>query len=170
MKSLVMIATLALLGACSEGAPSAEKKVKPPETMAAGQWQVTATTSAFNSTDGAKPIIEAKVGEKLVANVCVAAGGEPNPALFAAPGDKCEVKNSYMRGGNINLQLSCERPEVDGKILASVGGRFTADSFTATVETTSYLAGSGDYALNQDVSGKRLGDCPTGGSQAPAVS
>ena len=103
----------------------------------------------------------------LVTKACVAADGTLDPAIFAEAGEKCTATNSYMRGGRMSLQLSCTRPDAPGQIMPGVDGKFTADHFEGTATTTTYLTGSGDYALTRTITAKRIGECPP---EAPAKS
>ena len=45
----------------------------------------------------------------------------------------------------------------------------TQTTFEVVVITGTYFAGSGDYALTQKMTGKRIGDCPPEGA-APAAT
>ena len=60
----------------------------------------------------------------------------------------------------MSLQLSCTRPDAPGQIMPAVDGKFTSDQFEGTATTTTYLAGTGDYALTRMIAAKRIGECP----------
>ena len=159
MKSVVMLASLCLVAACSAG-DEGEKKAEGPvaATPGAGQWEVSLETIEFRSTDGKTPILAAKVGDKESAAACVAAGSEEKPAadLFVGAGYDCSYGTSYIRGGRVNSQLTCTRGGV-GPIGFSVSGSSTADSFEGTSEAVSYLPGSGDFAMTRKVTARRTG-------------
>ena len=152
------IVAASMLAACSSEAPPVA--VETAKSLSPGEYAMTATVTAFRSTDGTPPLSKAKVGDMLVTKACVAADGTLDPAIFAEAGEKCRATNSYMRGGRMSLQLSCTRPDVPGQIMPGVDGKFTADQFEGTATTTTYLTGPGDYTLTRTVAARRTGDCP----------
>ena len=160
---------LALAGCSNEQAPAAAPDTAATaETLAAGEYEVATKVEDLRSTDHTTPLTKAK---QMAANdapsvhrACVAADGSIASDMFTEAGDRCKVNNSYARNGKINLQLSCTR-STPGSVMHSVDGDFTADSFTATVNTGTYFTGSGDYAMRRTMTAKRVGACPAGGEK-----
>ena len=161
-----MLASLCLVAACSGGGD--EKKAEGPvaAVMGAGQWAIDFETTAFRSTDGKVPMLKAAVGDKAQAAACIAAGEEakPAPALLVGAEYDCKYTSSYIKEGRVNAQLSCTR-EGKGPISMSVSATSTADSFEGTVDSTSFLAGDGDFAMSRKVTGRRTAPA----CQAPAT-
>jgi len=75
-------------------------------------------------------------------------------------GDKCTIANPYVRNGRIGMDLTCTRKGQSGEVRQSVSGTFTADALDAEVSTTTYLSGTGDYAMTRTVTARRVGECP----------
>ena len=60
----------------------------------------------------------------------------------------------------MSLDLTCKRKGNSGEVRQSVSGTFTKDSLESEVSTTTYLSGTGDYAMTRTVAAKRIGECP----------
>ena len=157
MRILAAIGALAVAACSGEAPPPPAPAV--PARLPAGEWEVTSTVTDLRSTDKTTPATAAKIGDRATARACVAADGVPPPELFAAPGNTCTAREPYVRNGRMTVQLECTRPG-SGKVMAEVSGTFTADTLKGNVGTTSFFAGSGDYHLVQDVTGRRVGECP----------
>jgi len=163
MRTIVLgCAAAALLAACSgEAEPEAKEETKA-ETLQPGEYEYTTRVDELRSTDNSTPATKLKVaaaGEApATARVCVTAEGIP-PMTFAEAGDTCTPSSSYMRGGRLSLQFNCNRAG-HGALTQAVDGKFTADSFEATVITSSYFGGDGDYSMTRTLAGKRVGECP----------
>ena len=160
MRKLGLMIGAGLLAACSSGDAGEQKAAVAavPAKLPAGQWEVTATVAGLRSTDKTTPAVKLKEGDTVTATGCVGADGQPPAELFAAKGDQCAAENPYVRNGRMNVQLDCTRTGA-GKVMSDVSGKYTADGMTATVTTTSFFSGSGDYELRQEVTGKRVGEC-----------
>jgi len=157
-------AALSLAGCSNEQAPAAAPETAAaPATLAAGEYEVATKVEDLRSTDHTTPLTKARqmaAGDApTVHRACVAADGTIADDMFTEAGDSCKVGNSYARNGRINLQLSCTR-SAPGTVMHSVDGDFTADGFTATVNTGTYLNGSGDYTMRRAMTAKRVGNCP----------
>ncbi|HEX6217696.1 MAG TPA: DUF3617 family protein [Sphingomicrobium sp.] len=156
---------MALAGCSNESAPAAAPAVETAKSLAAGQYEVSTKVEDLRSTDHTTPLTKAKLAtassSPVVHRACVAEDGSIAADMFAEAGDKCKTENSYVRGGKINLQLSCTRSGAAGQVLQSIAGEYTADSFTATVNTGTYFAGAGDYAMRRTMTAKRVGSCPS---------
>jgi len=150
---------LALAG-CSGGedkATSAASEEKA-STLQPGEYEITAAVQSLRSTDKATPATVLKEGSApAVARTCVGPDNAIEPAAFAEAGDTCKQGETYMRNGRMSIQLQCNRPG-HGSLSSRIDGTFQKDSFSATVSTTTYFSGSGDYALTRSVTGKRVGD------------
>ena len=168
MRSSSMIAAgaaiLLLAGCSNEQAPAAAPEAAAAaETLSGGEYEVATRVEDLRSTDHTTPLTKAKLmaatDAPAVHRACVASDGTIAPEMFTEAGDSCKVNNSYARNGKINLQLGCTR-SAPGSVMHSVDGDFTADSFTAKVNTGTYFTGSGDYAMRRAMIGKRVGNCP----------
>lgn len=177
MRASLMVAAgagLLALAACSDDsakAPAAEAAAVA-EKLTPGEYQVTTKVEDLRSTDNTTPLTKAKLTAAgdvpLVHRACVAADGAMAPEMFAEAGDSCKVDNSYARNGKINAQLGCERAGAPGNVMHSIDGNFTADGFTATINTGTYFLGSGDYAMRRSVTAKRVGACAAGAADEKA--
>lgn len=155
MRALIVTGAL-LLSACGQEAPKTEAPVVPAK-LPAGQYEVTSTVTQLTSTDGTPLPSFTKQGETRTAQGCVGEDGLPEPELLAASGDACQLQNPYVRSGRMNFQLDCSRPG-QGKVMADISGKYTADGFTGTLTSTSFFAGSGDYKLVQDITARKVAD------------
>jgi hypothetical protein len=162
MRALLIVPFCLAAAACSGGDDSANQAAAAPETLPAGTWQVQFEVKKFTSADKTTPALKAKEGDKEQASVCMA-GTQPAqaaPELFAGPGYSCSYQNSYIRGGTINATIACTRPELKGQVNMAIQGTYTADSFEATVDSTSFLPGPGDFTMSRKLKGKlKPGDC-----------
>lgn len=166
------VAGLALaLAACGGEAPKQEEAAtEPPETLAAGLYEVSAEVTALASTDNTTPATKLKQGDKQVVKACVGEGGKPEPALLAEEGDKCEVKNSYIRYGRMSAQMSCTRDGAQGLVMPAMAGSYGDGTFEGDINTLTYFSADGDYRMTRKVTAKRVGDCPAGGAESAKAS
>ena len=160
-------ASVLALAACGSepAAPKPEAEVKPA-TLPAGEWEVTANVESLQSRDDSTPAVALKAGDTTTTRVCVA-DGEIAPKLFTGNDDPCTTQSAYNRKGRLNIAYQCRR-EGKGSYSATVDGQYKADSFEAALGTATTFSGSGDYVMNQRLTGRRLGDCPAEGA-APAA-
>lgn len=158
MRALIIV-PLCLAAACSGGGGEENAAVEAADAMQAGQWEISSEVRDFRSTDKATPALKAAVGDKAAAPACIEAGKEDKPpaAMFAGTGYECDYKDRYISGGRINLSLECEREALEGKIMVSVQGTYTGESFEGTAAATSYLSGDGDFAMTSKINGRRTG-------------
>lgn len=169
MRGLVIV-SLCLAAACSQEAP-VEKKAASDGPMLAGGWEVSSTVDDIQPIDKTKPAIKAAKGDKATAPGCIEAGKEdtPPPELFAGEGYSCAYKDHFMRSGIVNATLDCERKGLEGRIMMTVEGSFTPDSFKATTKTRSYLATDGDFTMTTELTGRHTGPtCPAPTAKAKA--
>jgi len=157
-----------MLAACG-GEPAAPVKEEAAQALQPGLYEVSSEVTSLASTDNTTPATKAKQGDKSVIKACVSADGKPAPELFAeAEGDKCEMKNSYVRNGRLSAQMSCKREGMRGEVMPAMMGSFKADSFEGEITSLTYFIEEGDYRMARKVSAKRVGDCPAGDAAEPA--
>ena len=170
ISKLVCMSGLAFAMAACGG----EKKEEPvasaaPAKLSAGLYEVSAQVTQLASTDNTTPATKLKQGDTQVIKACVSADGQPEPALLGEEGDKCEIKNSYIRNGRMSAQMSCTREGLSGYVMPAMMGSYTADGFEGEINTLTYFAAEGDYRLTRKVTAKRVGDCPAeGAAKEPA--
>jgi hypothetical protein len=131
-----------------------------PAKLAGGLYEVSANVTQLSSTDNSTPATKLKQGETQVVKACVSADGQPDPALLAEAGDKCEIKNSYIRNGRMSAQMSCTRDGHLGYVMPAMMGSYSAEGFEGEINTLTYFNEDGDYRLTRKITAKRLGDCP----------
>jgi hypothetical protein len=157
------------LAAAACGGGGEEKKAEgPPALLPAGTWTVNSEVTALRSLDKTPPAIKAAVGDKETATICVEkTAPEPPLALFSGNGYTCSYKSAFIKDGMLNATIDCRRAGIDGAIMMTVQGGYTATSFTGTADTTAYLPGPGDYAMSRRINGSvKPGACtpaPPGG-------
>ncbi|HYC94278.1 MAG TPA: DUF3617 family protein [Sphingomicrobium sp.] len=160
--------TLAL-AACGGGGKQEQTAVaeEAPATLAAGLYELSGEVTQLASTDNSTPATKLKQGDKATVQACVSDKGVPAPDLLAeAAGDKCEIKNSYIRNGRMSAQMSCTRDGQSGQVMPAMMGSFTKDGFEGEITTLTYFVQDGDYRLTRKVTAKRVGDCPAAGADA----
>ena len=170
MRTIILgAAAAALLAACSGDTANEAKKEGKAEALQPGEYAVSDKVDEVRSIDNTTPATAMKAaaaGEAgTTARICVGADGAIDSKIFAEAGDKCTSTGSYMRGGRLSFQFNCNRAGKGG-LSQLVDGKFTADSFDATVTSSTYFDGPGDYALTRTLTGKRVGDCPAAEGEA----
>jgi hypothetical protein len=166
MMKLMPVTGLALmLAACGGGKPAAPVEEEAAAKLSPGLYEVSYEVISLASTDKTTPATKLKQGDKGVIKACVAADSQPAPELLGEEGDKCEIKNSYIRGGRMSAQMSCTREGLSGLVMPAMMGSFTDDGFEGEISTLTYFVKDGDYRLVREVKAKRIGDCPA----APAT-
>lgn len=174
VSKLVCAGGLALaLAACGgekkDEATAAAAAAEAPAKLAGGLYEVSAEVTQLASTDNSTPATKLKQGETQIIKACVSADGQPDPALLGEVGDKCEIKNSYIRMGRMSAQMSCSREGHVGYVMPAMMGSYSADGFEGEISTLTYFSENGDYRLTRKVTAKRIGDCPAdGAAKAPA--
>jgi hypothetical protein len=156
MRYLSIVPFCLAAAACSGGDEAKNEAAAVPATLPAGTWQAAFEVKRFASADQTTPALKAKQGDKEQSSSCVteAQRTQPAPELFAGAGYSCTYQNSYIKDGMINATIACTRPELKGQINMAVQGSYTADSFEATVDSTSYLPGPGDFTMSRKVKAK----------------
>ena len=157
MRALILL-PLCLAAACSERGEGEKKEEGPAAKVTAGQWETGHEVTTMRSTDKTEPALKAAAGDKETGSACIPAGGEaePPPALFAGAGHTCRYKNSYIRNGRITASLACRRKGIDGELMMTVEGTYTATTLEGTVSTTSFLPGRGDFEMRRKLTGRHV--------------
>ena len=172
MSKLVCVSGLALaLAACGgeKKDEAAAAAAAVPAKLGGGLYEVSAEVTQLTSTDNSTPATKSKQGETQLIKACVSADGQPDPALLGEAGDKCEIKNSYIRNGRMSAQMSCTREGQSGYVMPAMMGSYSAEGFEGEISTLTYFTAEGDYRLTRKVTAKRVGDCPAeGAAKAPA--
>lgn len=172
LRKLVCVGGLALALAACGGEKKEEATAEAgavPAKLAGGLYEVSAEVTQLSSTDNSTPATKLKQGEAQVIRACVSADGQPDPALLGEAGDKCEIKNSYIRNGRMSAQMSCTREDRLGYVMPAMMGSYSAEGFEGEINTLTYFNEDGDYRLTRKVTAKRVGDCPAEGAEkAPA--
>jgi hypothetical protein len=157
MRMLLIVPLCVAAAACSGGGDDgANQSAAAPAAIPAGTWNTELEVKTFKSADKTTPALKAKEGDKEQASSCVPEGkGDQPPAdLFTGSGYQCTYSRSYIKDGTINAGLTCSRPELKGQVNMNVSGTYTADEFEATVDSTSFLPGDGDFTMSRKVKGK----------------
>lgn len=162
MRAIMIMAAALLLGGCGNSAPPPPPAA--PAKLPAGEWEVTAKVTSVGGKVADKARV--KVGDLLVSKACVGADGVAPPALFAAKGDSCEAQSPYVRNGRVNVQMSCTREGSGEKVMAAVNGKYTADAITGDGRVTTYVSGMDNHVVEQELTGRRLGECAAGEAKA----
>ena len=167
-KTIIGLAAAAGLASCSGDSAQEANTEGKAASLQPGEYQVTDKVDELRSTDNSTPATAVKAaapGEPVTTvRICVGADGAIDPKIFAEAGDQCASTGSYMRGGRLSFQYNCTRPGKGG-VSQLVDGKFTADSFEASVTSSTYFGGSGDYSLTRTLAGKRVGECPPAPAQ-----
>ena len=164
---IVVVGAIALaLAACGGEQPAAVEQAAA--SLTGGLYELSAEVTGVAATGKGAPATKLKLGDRLVTRACVGAYGKPAPELLAEEGDKCQFKESYVRNGRMNGQMSCTRKGADGNIAPIFDGTFKADSFEGEITTATQLYNGGDYRLTRKVTAKRVGDCPPDAAKTAA--
>jgi hypothetical protein len=170
MRCLTLIPIL-LVGACSGEAEQPKAAAAPKvSALQAGQWETTSQVTRLTQKDQGAPKIDTPAGTKSTDSVCIGEGEakKPAPALFAGSEGECAYDNFYMSGGTINATMRCTRPGLSGEILVSAYGDYSADSFEATIDTSTHLATDGDVVIASKMTGRHVGPCTAAAEEKAA--
>lgn len=167
MMRILAVLPLLLLAGCLDDADANQQAAKAAAEaaanvkLAAGQWETTAEVTKLTSMDKASPAIDTPPGTKTSGSECVSAADieKPAPALFVGDKGECKYDNFYMSGGSLSATLTCKRPGLDGSVMMNVNGSYTATTFDADLDISTYLVTDGDVNISSKVSGRRVGVC-----------
>jgi hypothetical protein len=165
---LMPVAGLAMFLAACGGEKPAPVQEEAAAKLSPGLYEVAYEVTALASTDKTTPATKLKLGDKGVIKACVAADSKPAPELLGEEGDKCTIKNSYIRNGRMSAQMSCKREGLNGEVMPAMMGSFTADGFEGEISTLTYFYEDGDYRLVREITAKRVGDCPAEAAEKKA--
>ena len=160
MIKLIPAAGLALLLASCGGEKPAAVAEESAAKLSPGLYELNYEVITLASTDNSTPATKLKQGDMGVIRACVAADSKPAPELLGEEGDKCEIKNSYIRNGRMSAQMSCTREGASGPVMPAMMGSFKDGSFEGEISTLTYFVKDGDYRLVRKIDAKRVGDCP----------
>lgn len=163
MRAALIVPFCLAAAACSGGGDEKKTEAEVPATFPAGHWESSFETTDIRSTDKTTPALEAKAGDKETASACVTAdnAAQPPAELLVGEGYQCRYKNAYIRSGRLNASLDCRREGVEGELMMSVSGKYTADTLEGTVDTTTYLSGDGDYSHSRSFTSRKTSDTCT---------
>jgi hypothetical protein len=156
MRALALIVLLAL---ASCGDEAAENKAAIVAAPSPGQWEHSPQVTRFTRADQGAPRIDTPVGTRTTQSVCVAPGGRLPTALFSGDDFTCRYDSYYVRNGNANATLSCERHGLTGNIMVAADGTFGADRINLHRNVRTVLTTDGDVQIDADVTGRRTGAC-----------
>ena len=158
-----MLLPFLMLAACSGESQAPEKAEIDPaaEHISAGQWEMTTEVTKVTQRDKGTPALKMPQGTKVATSTCVAEADVKRPpaAMFVPEGFNCEYRDSYMRGGRVNLTLQCTREGLSGDIPIAINGSYTAEGIEATGTAETRLSGDGDVEMETKLTGHRTGDC-----------
>lgn len=162
MRKVTMLLGAAMIAGCANDAPPPPPPA--PAKLPAGEWEVTAKVTSVEGKAAADARI--KSGDTATAKACVGSDGLAPPALFAAEGDTCEAQSPYVRNGRVNMQMTCSRKGSGSSVMADVSGTYTADAIRGEGKVTTYVSGMDNYVVKQELTGRRVGECSSGGAKA----
>ena len=165
MRVLGLIPLLIVAACGSEGGSVAEKNEAAPKAAAPepGQWELATEVTSFRAVDEGEPKISAAVGTRATESVCVGAGGQLPPALFAGDGYDCSYGTYYVRNGRLNVTMDCRREGLAGMIAITAEGQSQGETAEYTRNVRTSLSTDGDVEISTRVTGRRTGECAAGG-------
>lgn len=167
MRIIGIAAAAALVAGCGGGDSQQTQAAETAAALDSGEYALTWSELEIQPSDEKQAVDQQVTAAAFPERTCIAAGGAIELSALAAKGDDCHAVNSYVRNGNVNVQLSCTR-EGKGKLSEVASGKFTADAFDATIETSTSFDGAPNYTMTRKVNGKRVGECTAETEAAPA--
>ena len=163
MRILITAAAAALLAGCGNSTNDKAQAEAGATALQPGEyaltWSDTERDPAAKMTPASAADGKADAASVFAERACIAADGAIEPAAFGEKGDQCHMVNSYVRNGILNVQVGCEQ-EGKGSVTHIASGSFTAaDSFDASVETSTSFTGEGNYKMTRKLAAKRIGEC-----------
>lgn len=150
------------LGGCSGDPAPAPQAEDAPILLQAGQWAITRKTTGYNTPSVTPAEYQAALKQVAEDKICVTvdAQGVPAADALAGPeGTQCSYKDKMLRKGRLIATLSCTAGTGTSEIVAE--GNYTADTLTLGTTMTKTQGGQPVLRTTHDLTGKRLGDCPT---------
>ena len=157
MRGIAIISSLLAVAACSEPAPKEESAAEIPNSLQAGQWEITTEVTDVTAADSGQPPV--KAGPPVTKSLCLKPeeAEQPAPALFGATEKTCKFGHFYMLRGRLTAAVDC--PDPRGSFSSSIEGTYTATTLDVQVAKSSFLVGQGDYRSTTKVTGRRTGEC-----------
>jgi Protein of unknown function (DUF3617) len=161
MRIIILFGLAAALAGCDGGTAANNQSAAPapPENLPTGQYELAGAVTSFTKADHGTPRINAPVGTRSTASVCVGPGAQAPVSLFAEAGYDCTVSNYYARNGHLNIALLCRKSGLSGSIPVSIDGTFTADGLDYTRNVRTVLTTDGDVEINVHITGRHTGAC-----------
>ena len=163
MRIVIAAAAAALVAGCGNSTNEKAQAEASATALQPGEYALTWSDAqrdpAAKVTPASAPGSKADTSPDFADQACIAADGAIDPAAFGKKGDQCHVVNSYVRNGILNVQVGCTE-EGKGTVTHIASGSFTAaDSFDASVETSTDFTGDGNYKMTRKLAAKRVGEC-----------
>lgn len=159
--ALPLALTLGLAACGSDPAPAPEAE-EAPVVMQAGQWALTRKTTGYNTPTVTLAEYQEALKQVSEDKLCIAVDkdGLPDPnALAGAEGTECTYKDKMARKGRLIATLSCKAGAGTSEI--AVEGNYTADMLTLGSTMTKTESGQPVLRTTHDLTGRRVGDCPS---------
>ncbi|HAF42055.1 MAG TPA: DUF3617 domain-containing protein [Sphingobium sp.] len=159
--ALPLALTLGLAACGSDPAPAPEAE-EAPVVMQAGQWALTRKTTGYNTPTVTPAEYQEALKQVSEDKLCIAVDkdGLPDPnALAGAEGTECTYKDKMARKGRLIATLSCKAGAGTSEI--AVEGNYTADMLTLGSTMTKTESGQPVLRTTHDLTGRRVGDCPS---------
>ena len=119
-KGMRALALLGLLALASCGDSAVENKAAVAALPSPGQWELTSTVTSFVKADNGTPRIDTPVGTRATQSLCVAPGHQLPTAMFTGDGFTCGYSTYYVRNGNANATLNCQRQGLTGGAASNI--------------------------------------------------
>lgn len=185
MKAAILLCgTALLLGGCGKndttasGPLSAEQVAKKMDSvkLEPGEWEATQEILDVQMTglpkDAPANAMKQMIGQKNTIKHCITPEQAANPGadfLSAQKDAKCTYTNMDMSGGTINGAMTCGAPNNPKAVMKmTLKGTYQPASYAMAMEMESQgMQGGMAMKMKIKSSGKRIGDCPAGGSATP---
>ncbi len=163
MRIVIIAAAATLLAGCGNSANDKAQAESSATALQPGEyaltWSDTERRPAAKTTPASAPDGKAGASSVFAERACIAPDGAIEPAAFGEEGDQCHMVNSYVRNGILNVQVGCTR-EGKGSVTHIASGSFSAaESFDASVDTSTDFTGEGNYKMTRKLDAKRVGEC-----------
>ena len=163
MRIIIVAAAAALVAGCGNSSNEKAQAEASATALQPGEyaltWSDTQRDPAAKVTPASASDSKTDASPAFAERACISADGAIEPAAFGETGDQCHMVNSYVRNGILNVQVGCTE-EGKGTVTHIASGSFTAaDSFDASVETSTDFTGEGNYKMTRKLAAKRVGEC-----------
>lgn len=163
IRAAVAFAATLLLGACGDGAETAEasRSTAADPSVAPGLWERRSVVLDARGPD--LPIVarQRMLGPRPPVRFCV--GETPPPPASLIAGGRCTYRTFSLENGQLTGVLACS--DAGGSSEAQVAGRYGPESYDLRIEIANRLPDGAVLTLNVRTVGRRLGPCPSGGEE-----